>query len=149
MGGGEVMERNDSRCQYHPFETIVVPYQGGVANARENLSLHFNRSHSYSHHGSVDDQPESPMGMPISSDGMSGSGSRDLNSAYSTSAPSPTSAQGMLSNRTKRRSEVFGAHESPYFYPAQQYYNLFSMDQSIRHVLLDLSLVPPSYPMSL
>ncbi|KAF9359912.1 hypothetical protein BGX34_008070 [Mortierella sp. NVP85] len=73
--------------------------------------------------------------MPISSDGMSGSGSRDLNSAYSTSEPSPTSAQGMLSNRTKRRSEVFGAHESPYFYPAQQYYNLFSMDQSIRHLL--------------
>ncbi|ORZ09446.1 hypothetical protein BCR41DRAFT_358710 [Lobosporangium transversale] len=55
---------------------------------------------------------------------------RDPSTAYSTSAPSPTSAQAMFANRTKRRSEVFAPHESPYFYPAQQHYNLCSMDRS-------------------
>lgn len=114
-------------CQHAFFRTRVL-----ISHVTHMASLAFNRSHSYNH-GSIDDQPESPMGMPIGSDGMSATGSRDPNSAYSTSAPSPTSAQAMLSNRTKRRSDVYGAHESPQFYQAQQYYSLFSMDHSIRH----------------
>ncbi|KAI8355462.1 hypothetical protein B0O80DRAFT_43527 [Mortierella sp. GBAus27b] len=70
------------------------------------------------------------MGMPVGSDAMSAAGSRDPNSAYSTSAPSPTSAQAMLSGRPKRRTDVYGAHESPYFYQAQQFYRLCNMNQS-------------------
>jgi hypothetical protein len=95
------------------------------------ICLHINSSHAYSHHGS-DDQPDSPMGMPVGSDAMSAAGSRDPNSAYSTSAPSPTSAQAMLNGRPKRRTDVYGAHESPYFYPAQQFYRLCNMNQSTR-----------------
>ncbi|KAG0205650.1 hypothetical protein BGX28_002766 [Mortierella sp. GBA30] len=45
---------------------------------------------------------------------------------YSSSAPSP-------STRPKRRSEVFAHQESPYFYPAQQHYNLLSADQAMSY----------------
>ncbi|KAF9278074.1 hypothetical protein BGZ68_008810 [Mortierella alpina] len=97
-------------------------------------SLSNDRNDSYSnHHGSADDQPESPeagghaLGMPMTPDG------RDANLAYSTSAPSPTS---LATPRTKRRSEVFASHESPYFYPAQQHFNLLTMDQSNRQVYI-------------
>ncbi|KAF9570229.1 hypothetical protein EC968_002048, partial [Mortierella alpina] len=90
-------------------------------------------NNSYSnHHGSMDDQPESPeagghaLGMPMTPDG------RDPNLAYSTSASSPTS---LATPRTKRRSEVFASHESPYFYPAQQHFNLFTLDRSSRQVM--------------
>ncbi|KAF9349818.1 hypothetical protein BGX26_011924 [Mortierella sp. AD094] len=64
--------------------------------------------------------------MPIGPDGLPVSG-------YSTSAPSPTSAQAMLATRSKRRSEVFASHESPHFYPAQQNHNVLSIDQSTRY----------------
>ncbi|KAI7821409.1 hypothetical protein BC939DRAFT_209008 [Gamsiella multidivaricata] len=83
---------------------------------------HRNHSHS-NHHGSMDEQPDSPNSVPTNS-------TSDSNMAYSTSAPSTTSAQNMLATRMKRRSEVFASHESPYFYPAQQQYNLYSMDRS-------------------
>ncbi|KAI1298685.1 hypothetical protein EDD11_006755 [Mortierella claussenii] len=73
------------------------------------------------------------MGMPVGPDGVPVTDTRNPNAAYSTSAPSPTSAQAMLTSRAKRRSEVFAPHESPYFYPAQQHYNLCSMDQSISY----------------
>ncbi|KAI8601131.1 hypothetical protein EDD21DRAFT_115633 [Dissophora ornata] len=69
------------------------------------------------------------MGMAVGPDGMP-NGSRDPNVNYSSSAPSPTSAQAMLATRTKRRSESYAPHQSPYFYPAQQNYNLHSMDRS-------------------
>ncbi|KAG0009603.1 hypothetical protein BGZ81_003289 [Podila clonocystis] len=47
---------------------------------------------------------------------------------------SPLSPQGVMS-KTKRRSEVFAAHESPYFFPATQHYNLFNPNQSMRYDL--------------
>ncbi|KAF9570599.1 hypothetical protein BGW38_008725, partial [Lunasporangiospora selenospora] len=55
---------------------------------------------------------------------------RDPSMVYSTSAPNPSTPGLAMCRTTKRRSEVSAAHESPYFYPAQQFYNLFSMDQS-------------------
>ncbi|KAF9098413.1 hypothetical protein BGX27_000796, partial [Mortierella sp. AM989] len=96
-------------------------------------SSHYPRNHSYGgHHGSMDDQPDSPIGMQVGPDGLPVNG-RDPSMAYSSSAPSPTSAQAMLASRNKRRPEVFATHESPHFYPAQQHFNLFSMDQSTRY----------------
>ncbi|KAG0197019.1 hypothetical protein BGX28_009477 [Mortierella sp. GBA30] len=69
------------------------------------------------------------LGMPVTPD------NRDPNITYS-SAPSPTSPQTMLvAPRTKRRSEVFASHESPYFYPAQQHFNILSMDQSAQFTI--------------
>ncbi|KAI7817392.1 hypothetical protein BC939DRAFT_330742 [Gamsiella multidivaricata] len=52
---------------------------------------------------------------------------------YSTSAPSPSTAHALVAARPKRRSETFAHQESPYFYPAQQHYNLFSVDQSMSY----------------
>ncbi|KAG0249068.1 hypothetical protein BG011_009623 [Mortierella polycephala] len=49
---------------------------------------------------------------------------------YSASTPSPTSPQASMAPRSKRRSEVYASHESPFFYSTQQHYRLMSMDQS-------------------
>lgn len=54
--------------------------------------------------------------------------------AYASSAHSPTS-ESMMSgaSRNRKRSEVFATHESPYFFPAHQLYNVMSMDRSTRY----------------
>ncbi|KAF9937530.1 hypothetical protein BGZ67_001207 [Mortierella alpina] len=85
-------------------------------------------------YGGIDGQPESPgAGLGIGPESMMGNGhghgKGDQGSmVYSSSAPSP-------STRPKRRSEVFAHQESPYFYPAQQHFNLFSADQSMSYNL--------------
>lgn len=88
------------------------------------------RNHSYSHHhGSMDEQAESPD-MATGSDRVAG----DNIAAYASSAHSPTS-ESMMSggSRNRKRSEVFATHESPYFFPAHQLYNVMSMDRSTRY----------------
>ncbi|KAF9162125.1 hypothetical protein DFQ26_003838 [Actinomortierella ambigua] len=101
-------------------------------------------SNSSNHHSSAssgtmynagfDDLQDSPGGpghpagsMPLASPVGSYVGHRDSipGFSYSTSAPSPSTIV-----RPKRRSDVYASHESPYFYPAHQHYNLYSMDRS-------------------
>ncbi|KAF9935215.1 hypothetical protein FBU30_006300 [Linnemannia zychae] len=55
--------------------------------------------------------------------------------AYGSSAHSPTSETMISGPRSKRRSEVFAAHESPYFFPAHQLYKVMSMDRSTSYNL--------------
>ncbi|KAG0275161.1 hypothetical protein BGZ95_009125 [Linnemannia exigua] len=82
------------------------------------------RNHSYSHHhGNMDEQAGSP-------DRAAG----DNIAAYASSAHSPTS-EAMGGSRSKRRSEVFATHESPYFFPAHQLYNVMSIDRSTSYTL--------------
>ncbi|KAI9239907.1 MAG: hypothetical protein BYD32DRAFT_203538 [Podila humilis] len=52
----------------------------------------------------------------------------------SVSYPASPLSPGVMS-KSKRRSEVFAAHESPYFFPATQHFNLFSLNQSMRYDL--------------
>jgi hypothetical protein len=88
-----------------------------------------NRNHSYSHHhGSMDEQAGSPN-MATGFDRIAG----DNIAAYASSAHSPTSETMMSGgSRNRKRSEVFATHESPYFFPAHQLYNVMSMDRSTR-----------------
>ncbi|KAG0073961.1 hypothetical protein BGZ90_011141 [Linnemannia elongata] len=95
-------------------------------------SSHYPRNHSYSHHhGSMDEQAGSPD-MATGSDRIVG----DNIAAYASSAHSPTS-ESMMSgaSRNRKRSEVFATHESPYFFPAHQLYNVMSMDRSTSYTL--------------
>ncbi|KAF9098213.1 hypothetical protein BGX23_006817 [Mortierella sp. AD031] len=77
----------------------------------------------------MDENAESPD-MATSSDRVAG----DNIAAYASSAHSPTS-EAVGGSRTKRRSEVFAAHESPYFFPAHQLYNVMSMDRTTSYTL--------------
>ncbi|KAF9180384.1 hypothetical protein BGZ50_006264 [Haplosporangium sp. Z 11] len=77
------------------------------------------------------ESPGAMMGMPTTPENMANDGhARDPNMPYSASTPSPTSPQAPMAPRSKRRSEVYASHESPFFYPTQQHYRLMSMDQS-------------------
>ncbi|KAF9955922.1 hypothetical protein BGZ72_003274 [Mortierella alpina] len=135
----------------HPIPTGKTDNGNNISNGSYSSSAsssHYSRNHPYSssaqsysnnnsssngHSGyGIDGQPESPgTGLGIGPEGMMGNGHShgkgDHGSmVYSSSAPSP-------STRPKRRSEVFAHQESPYFYPAQQHFNLFSADQSMSY----------------
>ncbi|KAF9429411.1 hypothetical protein BGZ76_001329 [Entomortierella beljakovae] len=109
-------------------------YSGYSRNHTYSSSTHGYSNNGHSSHGSFDSGiPDShDPGLGIAPEGIvnGANGKHDSSSMiYSSSAPSLSTAHS-LAARPKRRTETFGNQESPYFYPAQQHYNLHSMDRS-------------------
>ncbi|KAF8970507.1 hypothetical protein BGZ46_010491, partial [Entomortierella lignicola] len=95
-----------------------------------------NGAHGYGNHnghGSFDaGLPDGHgTGLGIASEGMSGKHDGP-SMIYSASAPSPSTLNSLVP-RPKRRTELFTHQESPYFYPAQQHFNLHSLDRSMNY----------------
>ncbi|KAF9897468.1 hypothetical protein BX616_005543, partial [Lobosporangium transversale] len=131
----------------HPAPSGKVDGGNGSYSSSASSS-HYSRNHTYNtsahgysnsnahyqSHGSIDGAPSEGYGAGVGNgqDGMLGNGSTKSDSSsmvYSTSAPSPS----MGHSRPKRRSEMLAHQESPYFSPALQHYNLYSVDQSMSY----------------